>query len=137
MRHKRWKTVECGGLISSCCCNPHGKTGIEEKRQFISQYTKVTFFGNVGHLHALFIGHKPQSRKDGKSSQDACPAIHYCDDNSVSAKKVRKLLSILHLFLVSLFHSTESAGNLQGVPKWLTHSKYPYLGNYFMDRNEA
>ena len=28
-----WKTVKCGGLISSCCPrNPHGKAGNEERR---------------------------------------------------------------------------------------------------------
>ena len=29
-----WKTVRCGGLISSCCPrNPHGKAGNEERRR--------------------------------------------------------------------------------------------------------
>ena len=31
-----WKTVRCGGLISSCCPrNPHGKAGNEERRRII------------------------------------------------------------------------------------------------------
>ena len=31
---KWWKTVRCGGLISSCCPrNPHGKAGNEERRR--------------------------------------------------------------------------------------------------------
>ena len=40
-----WKTVRCGGLISSCCLrNPHGKAGNEERRKC---FMEVQFAGHL------------------------------------------------------------------------------------------
>ena len=41
-----WKTVECGGLISSYCpINPHGKAGKEEKEMLFKQNIKFELRG--------------------------------------------------------------------------------------------
>ena len=55
-RWMSWKTVKCGGLISSCCPrNPHKNAGNEERKRKILPLPLLSFLGYVSSSTILLL----------------------------------------------------------------------------------